>query len=1466
MLLGIVVLLVTLTLSLQLRPVQNFLAQRAASYLSDELGTDINLESIYYEPFNSIRIQKLFIADLDQDTLLYFDDFNADLDLRSLISSKLVVNNLQLDGGKVFIKKQLDSTTNFSFIQNYFAPEKPTSGSQGKDFEFVLPDASFNNIDFRYVNYLQQREVEGINYSDIHIHGLSGTLKDIDYIEHLFQTRVENLTFKEKSGLDVKNITTNLTIDPNQMEFADLNLELNDSYIRDYILFEYDSLSAFSNFIEEVEVTGNLKSSRIVSKDIAYFAPGVSVTNFNVLFSGELSGTVENIRGQQVQIRTGKQTWLEGNLAIRGLPDINNTLFDMDLSRLLTNRQDLERLVAGFSGKDIFALPEVLDRVGDIHYQGRVTGFYNDFITQGIFKLGLGDVIADVKLSLKNKGEYSGKLITPGLDLRALLNNSTLGSIAGTFGVSGQGFALEDLYEEIDASIDYLDYNGYRYTDMVVDGVYTDQAFAGNITINDKNLKVNLNGDVDLKSEQIAADLHADIEQANLYQLGFTKDTLELAAGLAGNFAGTSLNTIVGELMLTDLSLVTPDTTFRTDSIRFIAEGTENDRVIAITSSIVDARINGQIDLNTFPSYFKGIAKQYIPSLDVDIIEGGNQEFDFDLTLKDFTPFALLFVPDLEIPEEVIMTGRFSSVDGVSSLNGFVPTSVYKGVTIHNLIFDQTANDRFLNLFITSDRVNFTDSLFINNVNIANILRNDSLRFNIKMSDLDETNQLDLNGLVEFNQESSSRLSLLPSDMIINNEDWRIQEKVKFDFEEGKTLINGLELSQGEQVVTIDGAISKDDEDVLKVGFSDFSLQTFNPLTVPLGIELSGLMNGEVQIKALLDRPYVQSDLQAQEIVFNQTTIGDMTLDAELDPETRLVKVAMEIEDGGVESLTVNGTYNASDEVSPLDLQAHMDENPLVIFGPFLRNLVSDLSGTATADLSITGTSLNPVINGTAKLNNSRMIVNYLKTPYVINDEVSINDSKIMLNDLVIVDENDQRAIANGSVDMSNPINPEIHVDISTNNFMVLNTTAKDNPLYYGLAYGTGTFKFNGPTDDMDIQIVANTDPGTVINIPLNAAGEITDQDFITFISADSTAAPKTNYFEGLTMTMDLTVDPESEVNIFTDLGKLSGRGTGLLSLNITSLGDFEMFGDYAIQQGKFEFTAQDFINKIFEIESGGSIRWTGNPAEALINLTATYQVRTSVRPLYTAAGRAGTDQRVQAQAEMILNGNLLQPDITFGIDFPTDSYVEDELQSYLSDVNNVNQQALSLIVRRSFAPGTGTDLTRELNTTIFSAGTELAFNQLNNIISQSLNLNFVDFNIRSFNEASASIRLLNDRLILTGGVTDRRGELNDFNVFGKDIASDVEALYLIRKSGNLLFRASNRLNNRNFLNPEEEYVSAFGLVYRQEFDTFGEFFRKLVSFKKTESVKDTSFIEFKSDENKSTTRPDTTKVRTERN
>jgi hypothetical protein len=153
--------------------------------------------------------------------------------------------------------------------------------------------------------------------------------------------------------------------------------------------------------------------------------------------------------------------------------------------------------------------------------------------------------------------------------------------------------------------------------------------------------------------------------------------------------------------------------------------------------------------------------------------------------------------------------------------------------------------------------------------------------------------------------------------------------------------------------------------------------------------------------------------------------------------------------------------------------------------------------------------------------------------------------------------------------------------------------------------------------------------------------------------------------------------------------------------------------------------------------------------------------------------------------------------------------------------------------VRRSFSEGTGGKLDALATSTVLSAGYELFFNQLNTVLTQSLNLNFVDFNIRSLNEASASFRLFNGRLVLTGGVTDRRrGELQDFSVIGSSVARDVEALYLLNKDGSLVLRASQKLNNRNFLNltSNDQYVNAVGLVYRQEFDNLNEFLKALIS------------------------------------
>jgi hypothetical protein len=283
------------------------------------------------------------------------------------------------------------------------------------------------------------------------------------------------------------------------------------------------------------------------------------------------------------------------------------------------------------------------------------------------------------------------------------------------------------------------------------------------------------------------------------------------------------------------------------------------------------------------------------------------------------------------------------------------------------------------------------------------------------------------------------------------------------------------------------------------------------------------------------------------------------------------------------------------------------------------------------------------------------------------------------------------------------------------------------------------------------------------------------------------------------------------------------------------------MFGDFLITSGKFEFTAKNFISKNFTVNQGGTIRWTGNPSNASINLNAIYEVRTDIQPLYQAAGSQSPKGRSLelVQAEMILTKSLLQPNIDFDFNFPLDPSIKDDLSTYLSDNNNRSQQALSIIVRRNFSNGANNNLTNQVVGTAGEAVSEFAFNKLNSFISQS-NIKNVDLNIRSFNDLGVSYRV-KDRLILTGSLFNSTSGSSDlfqnntslFNSNFSQLTKDFEAQYRVRKDGNLSARYSYRVLNSTTLNTlqgnlTEQYVNGIGLVYQRDFDTFGEFIRNI--------------------------------------
>jgi hypothetical protein len=1221
--------------------------------------------------------------------------------------------------------------------------------------------------------------------------------------------------------------------------------------LRDYINMRFKSFDDFNDFENKVRMEGDFKSSHISSTDIAYFTSSLKKVNFELGVDGRIQGLVNNLKAKNLLVTAGQATFLKGDFSLKGLPNWDKTFLDLKFDQIATNKKDLDYLFGHFTGKPNAKVPDVLGKFGNINFTGQFTGLQNDFAVKGTFKTQLGRFDPDMKLKINKAGTpaYSGKIAASNFDLGNLLDNKTLGRLTFTANVKGSGDALKNLNETISANVSYIHFKDYDYQNIIVAGTFINKKADAKLTINDKNIKFNGIGSVDFAPELPVYDFSATVNEAHLHALKLIADTITVSTQLKTKFSGNDLKNFEGNILLSPIRIIDPRNNYVLDSVYLSANGKGDSRVIDLRSDALDGSIKGRYDLATLPSYFKTIAKKYIPSLQTIITTPKPQNFEFDLTIKNLDPLTAIFLPDLKIPEQGTFVGKFNSEEKTATINGYIKTIKYGKIVFHDFILDENTTDNNLGLNISLKKIDLTDNLFIKNIDINNIVNQDSLKFNVKLADKDATNQLDLYGLVKFGNDTTAKLMLLPSDVILENQKWRLQDQVRVRLLDGKTQVSGFELSNGTQQVRIDGFISDNPDDKLKVVFSKFSMSTLDQLTKSSDIKLGGTLNGDVVLSSIIKSPGVDSHLKIDSFKMNKTLVGDIKIASSLDNERKQANVNLNILNKGLETMNINGAYILGKEGDKLDFDVKMNKTEVIIFEPFVKDLVSNLQGTISTNLKLSGSITKPELNGDITLDNTGVTVNYLKTAYTVSDKLTVTNSVININNMILKDTHKGQGSVDGKVDLNNLSNPTINAVLTAKNLMALNTTFKDNHLYYGVAYSTGRFSFNGPVDNMSIDIKANTEAGTVFNLPLNTSSTVSDYDFIKFVSHNDTTkvVNKVKAFNGVTLNFDLTVDEKTTVRISTDYGVLQGTGQSKnLIMRINSLGDFDMIGSFLITSGKFEFTAKNFISKNFVVNQGGTIRWSGDPTNAEINLQAIYEVRTDISPLYTAAGLQSPkgNEQVLVQAQMIITRSLIHPDIDFDFNFPTDPSIKDDLGTYLADNNNRNQQALSIIVRRNFAPGTNGNLTNQVVNTAGSAVSEFAFNKLNNLIAQS-NIRYFDLNIRSFNDASASLKFMNDRLVINGSLFNNNTSGNNLfnnsvNLLNSNFSSltkDFETSYLIRQDGALTARYSYRVLNTTTLNTIDQlsvqYVNGLGLVYQRDFDTFGEFLRNLFKWKR---------------------------------
>jgi autotransporter translocation and assembly factor TamB len=313
--------------------------------------------------------------------------------------------------------------------------------------------------------------------------------------------------------------------------------------------------------------------------------------------------------------------------------------------------------------------------------------------------------------------------------------------------------------------------------------------------------------------------------------------------------------------------------------------------------------------------------------------------------------------------------------------------------------------------------------------------------------------------------------------------------------------------------MSVNGYFPKTSRDTLYLNFNELNISNFDLLTLNKGIDVDGVIDGNLQLSGLSDRFTLLSNLDVAKLGVNGHTIGNAFVDASWNAADTSIMIDTELVrlDSEDKVLSLVCKYYTSRD-NNLDFDLNLNEIDISVVNAFTKGVLSRVSGKLNGDLDVVGSLKKPVIIGDAELNDATCNIDYLNTYYNVNKSgyedntpnrfIKFTENRIDLQDIILIDTLGNIAVANGVITHDYLRNFNFDVYATLDNFLGMNMLGDESSSFYGTAIATGDLKIDGPLDDIVMNINAYTMPGTVIDIGLTSSSSIND-NFIVFVDDD---------------------------------------------------------------------------------------------------------------------------------------------------------------------------------------------------------------------------------------------------------------------------------------------------------------------------------------------------------------------------
>lgn len=1463
-------------LAIQLPKVQTYIAGKVVDSLDERLDADISFEKIHFQPFRTLVLKNVLIIDRNPvrdasdptkqpvDTFFKAGYITARFTFEGLLRQEgLHLKEAIVTDGEMnlVLEDQEDpgngdtSTDNLSRI---FGLKKPETPKKSEKEIFHINDVHIQGMRFTMKDYGIDKVPYrgGINWNDLDV-------LDIDIVAHQLQFKggimsghAESLSFREKSGYRMEAMSGSAKVGRGKTIINDLSIKDPWSVISmPLYMMSYKNILAFSDFISQVKIDGEIAHSIVDFRTLSYFAPELEGNKLKAHISGKVSGYVDdmNISGVKVSSAAGGFA-ATVNGSMKGIPDIENTSIKARLSECNLTTEGLGLFLSEWkTGGDIDLSRYAKGMIFTLDAEAE--GLLNALDIKADLNSFIGRLDADMNISgildKESPIRFAGTASTEDLDIGKIIDSDIIGPATLKTGLTAS--VGKSIRMKIDSLfVDRLNFNRYDYSGIKASGSLSENMFNGTIIASDPALNMILQGGFALsaKTNNARYQFYANVTNADLQAMNFDKrGRSKIRFRTNANFTKTGNGNMLGNIDIADIILENNDGSNNIGNINLTSHSSDDTYKIKLRSQMADGTFTGSAPITDFVKDISYITLQReLPALfNSTVYEWKDNFYSLDINTHDTRKLLSFLMPGLYINE------------GTALKAGLSRSGEFQADLISQRIALGTQYIKDISASLNNSENALSGEINASEIEIAGLTLNDNSlklladdnRFGASYSydnhsELENRGEFVINGAIGREDDKPSiDTEILPSTLYLNSREWNIQPSaISFM---GKNIdIKSFEIISGEQRIKATGRTSATERDTLSLSFDRFDISVLNPL-LEADLGLMGAATGNIRMTSPASRKGLLADIICDSTVIAGEPLGTIYAKSNWNSIFERFDIFL--------SNDLNGKHNIKAEAKlipqtrMLDARVTLDSLSIAYAEPFLTDIFSNMDGYISGDLSMEGPmSALKLRSSDTVLEDAGLTVAFTNVPYKTEGAFHIDENGVHFDRISLRDR------YNGTGEVSGSINWDMFKDITfdtkirVNSIEGINLTEEINNDFYGNISGTGNITITGPVNSLRMNIDAVTAGTGQLHIPLSSyvtSGGTTN--LLRFKEPDkhiyidpyeemrASLRSKENTHSDFTVALRVEASPNIEAFVEIDKASgnvLSGRGNGVIEL-LVGEDQFNINGDYTLTGGKYNFSALGLVNRVFDIQSGSSINFSGDILASTLNIDAVYNTKASLSSLI--ADDNSVSNRRNVQCGIHITDKLSNPRLEFSIEIPDlNPMIKSRVESALSTEDKVQKQFLSLLLSNSFLPDEQSGIVNN-SSLFYSNVTEAMANQLSNILHKldiplDLGLNYQPTEQgNDMFDVAVSTQLFNNRVVVNGNIGNKQYSTGSTQ---NEVVGDLDIEIKLNRSGAFrlnLFSHSADLYSNYLDNSQRNGV---GLMYQTEFNNFGQFIRNIFSKK----------------------------------